>query len=232
MISDGDGLEGALERLNLDFDRERRCGFPEVIFAPGKSRQELAEAGRTLLKHHGQVLVTRLDPDDGEWLAKELEEGRFHSRARCFTACRHPKTLQGQIALLCAGTSDIPVAEEARITAQMTGSRVSCHYDVGVAGLHRVLELQEPMRLARVIVVVAGMEGALPSVVAGLSSRPVIAVPTSIGYGASFGGVAALLTMLNSCAGGVSVVNIDNGFAAGLLASRINRLPPLPETEA
>ena len=214
--------------LRPDLARAQRCGHAEVVYGEGKDREELLAAARSIHDAHGQVLVTRLSAEHGEYLASEIPGACYHPRARCLVAHREPPALRGRIAVLCAGTSDVPVAEEARLTAEITGSATDPCYDVGVAGVHRLLEIRERIDSARVVVVVAGMDGALPSVVAGLTRRPIIAVPTSVGYGASFGGLAALLTMLNSCATGVAVVNIDNGFGAGMLASRINRLADEP----
>lgn len=208
--------------LRIDHDRERRCGFPEVIFGSGKSSKELVAAARAVADRHGRLLVTRIGRDRAAELRGAIPSGTFHERAGCFTFSATQPPQAGRVAILCAGTSDVGVAEEARVTAEITGSLTDPHYDVGVAGIHRLLGIEPELRAARVVVVVAGMEGALPSVVAGLVAAPVIAVPTSVGYGAAFGGLAALLTMLNSCATGVSVVNIDNGFGAGMLASRIN----------
>lgn len=213
--------------LRIDHDREQRCGFPEVIFGAGKTTADIVAAADAIWARHDQLLVTRLDAPGGAALSAHLGAGEYHERARCYTATRTPVVGAGAVSILCAGTSDVPVAEEARLTAEISGSHTKSYYDVGVAGVHRLLSIRDELESARVLVVVAGMEGALPSVVAGLVSRPVIAVPTSIGYGASFGGIAALLGMLNSCANGISVVNIDNGFGAGMLASRINLLPPL-----
>jgi hypothetical protein len=179
-----------------------------------------------LHRHHQPVLITRVGQEHARALRKRFPgQATYHEAARCLTLQKTPLPKRpGKIAVLCAGTSDIPVAEEAAVTADIMGNRVERIFDVGVAGLHRVLSRHEDLLQANVLVVVAGMEGALPSVVAGLVSRPVIAVPTSIGYGASFGGVAALLGMLNSCGSGVTVVNIDNGFGAGYAASQINAL--------
>ncbi|MFQ5654151.1 MAG: nickel pincer cofactor biosynthesis protein LarB [Planctomycetota bacterium] len=219
-------VQGGLS-LRLDHDRDRRCGFPEVVYGQGKELGDLVCAAREILEESGRLLVTRLDEEKGSRLAGAIEGAIHHRRARCVTAARQAVDQRGLVAVLCAGTSDIPVAEEARVTAEITGSRTESFHDVGVAGLHRLLAIREALERARAVIVVAGMEGALPSVVAGLLRHPVIAVPTSVGYGASFGGIAPLLAMLNSCATGVAVVNIDNGFGAGMLASRINLLEPL-----
>lgn len=214
--------------VQIDHDRERRCGFPEVVFGASKSREDIVEAARRVADEHDRVLVTRVPAQFETDLQTALPDGDWHERARCFAVDRRQPQpqRQGLIGLLCAGTSDATIAEEARVTAEMMGSRVECHYDVGVAGLHRLLALRDRLDQFRVAIVVAGMEGALPSVVGGLVPYPVIAVPTSVGYGASFGGIAALLGMLNSCASGVGVVNIDNGFGAAVLASRINLMMP------
>ena len=210
---------------NVDTHRALRQGFPEVIFGSGKSPQQVTEIARRLLDHNGRVLVTRIGLEHARAVRRRFPKAGYHETARCLTLERSPLPKRaGTIAVLCAGTSDLPVAEEAAVTADFMGNRVERLFDVGVAGLHRLLGRLEVVQRAQVIIVVAGMEGALPSVVAGLVARPVIAVPTSIGYGASFGGVAALLGMLNSCGSGVTVVNIDNGFGAGYAASQINAL--------
>lgn len=222
------GVEKTLEileshpHLNLDHDRERRCGFPEVVFGQSKEPDELLAALEGIALRSGRALATRVDVDVGEALAGKIDAARWHPRSRCLAIDRTETPRRGSVAIVCAGTSDIGVAEEALITADIAGSKTELFPDIGVAGLHRLLGVEDRLRKARAVVVVAGMEGALPSVVAGRVSVPVIAVPTSVGYGASFGGVTALLGMLNSCAPGVSVVNIDNGFGAGLIASRIN----------
>ena len=211
---------------SLDHHRSLRQGFPEVIFCEGKTQAQVVAIARRLLKRGGPLLATRVDDGVGRALVKLHRRAVFHREARVVVLQRHPALLAGHVLIMTAGTADIPVAEEARVTAEVMGSRVDTLYDVGVAGLHRVLSRQERILQARVLIVVAGMDGVLPSVVGGLVDRPVIAVPTSRGYGASFGGLAALLTMLNSCAAGVGVMNIDNGFGAGCLAHRINTLSP------
>jgi hypothetical protein len=195
-----------------------------VIFCPGKTPDETREIFRRLVAAGGNVLATRAEPHVYEAVRSDVPEAVYHERAKAITfrSCE-AKAPVGHIAVVAAGTSDLPVAEEARITAEIMDQRVTRHYDVGVAGLHRLLAHSEELQRARVIVVAAGMEGALASVVGGLVAVPVIGVPTSVGYGASFHGLSALLTMLNSCAAGVSVVNIDNGFAAGHIAALINR---------
>jgi NCAIR mutase (PurE)-related protein len=214
-----------LEFAQVDTHRALRKGFPEVIFGSGKTPEQVVEIAAAVLEREKQLLVTRVGPGHVAKLSERFPNAVHHEKARCVTISKeaHEKR-PGRIAIICAGTSDIPVAEEAAVTADIMGNTVERIYDVGVAGLHRLLRKLERMQEANVVIVVAGMEGALPSVVAGLVSRPVIAVPTSIGYGASFGGLAALLGMLNSCGSGVTVVNIDNGFGAGYAASQINTL--------
>jgi NCAIR mutase (PurE)-related protein len=207
----------------IDHQRELRQGFPEVILGLGKTADQIAQIAARIVARRRPLLVTRATPEAYEAVRAQVAEALFHAQARAITLAQ-PDTPRGYGTILVAsgGTSDIPVAEEAAVTAELMGNNVERLYDVGVAGLHRLLSAQDQLRRARVIIVTAGMEGALPSVVAGLVAVPVIAVPTSIGYGASFGGVAALLGMLNSCANGVSVVNIDNGFGAAATASLIN----------
>jgi len=213
----------------VDTHRALRQGFPEVIFGPGKNPDQVVRIAAKLFRRGQPVLVTRTTPEQARALRKRFRIAVHHAAARCVTLVRRPLPKRaGTIAILCAGTSDIPVAEEAAVTADIMGNRVERIFDVGVAGLHRLLLRHEELLRANVLVVVAGMEGALPSVVAGLVSRPVIAVPTSVGYGASFGGIAALLGMLNSCGSGVTVVNIDNGFGAAYAASQINALANSP----
>ncbi|MSU57056.1 MAG: nickel pincer cofactor biosynthesis protein LarB [Pedosphaera sp.] len=209
----------------VDMHRALRKGFPEVIFGAGKSPAQVVKIAAKLVAREQRVLVTRLAAEHARALRKKFKHAVHHELARCVTIEKKPATKRpGFIAVICAGTSDLPVAEEAAVTAEIMGNRVERIVDVGVAGLHRLLSRLETIQRANVLVVVAGMEGALPSVVAGLVSKPVIAVPTSIGYGASFGGIAALLGMLTSCGSGVTVVNIDNGFGAGYAASQINAL--------
>ncbi len=230
-------VERALERLRhlpfedlgfakVDHHRALRQGFPEVIMGEGKTPAEIAAIARSMHKQQANVLITRLSPEKIAKLRKQLKQMRYHPEAHAATWIARPIRIRGRgvILIVCAGTSDIPVAEEAALTAEMMGNRVERLFDVGVAGIHRLLENRPKLGSASVLVVVAGMEGALPSVVAGLVDKPVIAVPTSVGYGASFHGIAALLGMLNSCAAGVTVVNIDNGFGAGFAASLINRV--------
>ena len=209
----------------VDMHRALRKNFPEVIFGAGKTPDQVVKIAAKLLERGQQVLVTRITNDHARALKKKFKKTIHHPLARCVTIEKRPLPKRtGFIAVVCAGTSDLPVAEEAAVTAEVMGNRVERIHDVGVAGLHRMLARMEQLQSANVIVAVAGMEGALPSVLAGLVSKPVIAVPTSIGYGASFGGIAALLAMLNSCGSGVTVVNIDNGFGAGYAASQINAL--------
>jgi NCAIR mutase (PurE)-related protein len=209
----------------VDTHRALRKGFPEVIFGSGKTPEQVVRIAAKIFEHEQRILVTRINGEHARALRKKFKRAVHHETARCVTVEKKPLPRRpGSIAVLCAGTSDLPVAEEAAVTADIMGNRVERIYDVGVAGLHRLLRRLELIQSANVLVVVAGMEGALPSVVAGLVSRPVIAVPTSVGYGASFNGLAALLGMLNSCGSGVTVVNIDNGFGAGYAASQINAL--------
>jgi NCAIR mutase (PurE)-related protein len=209
----------------VDMHRALRKGFPEVVFGAGKSPGQVLKIVDKLLEHEQRVLVTRITPQHARGLRKKFRRAVYHELARCVTIDLKPLSKRsGTIAVVCAGTSDLPVAEEAAVTAEIMGNRVERVNDVGVAGVHRLVSRLEDIQRANVVIVVAGMEGALPSVVAGLVSRPVIAVPTSVGYGASFGGLAALLAMLNSCASGLTVVNIDNGFGAGFAASQINAL--------
>ena len=213
----------------VDTDRARRCGFPEVIFGAGKTPEEVAAISRVLLEKNGVVLVSRASEAQHHALSAAFPTAQWHARARCLTVelTPWPKS-EGVVGVICAGTSDLPVAEEAAVTLEIFGNRVERISDVGVAGVHRLLAVRDQLEAYSVLIVVAGMEGALPSAVAGLVSKPVIAVPTSVGYGASFGGLAALLGMLNSCGSGVTVVNIDNGFGAAYAAAQITRLlqPP------
>ncbi len=209
----------------VDTHRALRKGFPEVIFGAGKTPAQVVAIAERIVAANDRVLITRLGEAHVKALRKKFRKAVHHEAARCVTIETKPLPKRpGTIAVLCAGTSDLPVAEEAALTADFMGNTVQRINDVGVAGLHRLLARLEDFQQANVIIVVAGMEGALPSVVAGLVSRPVIAVPTSVGYGAAFGGVAALLGMLNSCGSGVTVVNIDNGFGAGYAAAQINTL--------
>lgn len=208
----------------VDIDRQRRRGFSEVIYCPGKSKTHLKKIARELIKNKQDLIFTKLEKDTFAYLKKSFLRLKYNPLARIgyFSAGR--KVCKGGlVAVISAGTSDIPVAEEAAVTLAAMGNRVIKLYDVGVAGVHRLMHHLELIKRAKVIVVVAGMEGALASLVSGLVSCPVIAVPTSCGYGANFGGLSALLTMLNSCSPGVAVVNIDNGFGAGYFASLINK---------
>lgn len=216
-----------LERLGfatIDHHRALRTGFPEVIFAQGKTPAQVVAIASRLFARHGLVLATRVDEAARVALAGEFPKAEVHERARCVVLRRRaPRGAgSGRVLVVCAGTADLPVAEEALVTARVMGSRVELLADVGVAGLHRLLAHRHRLRDARVLVVVAGLEGALPSVVGGLVDRPLIAVPTSVGYGAHFDGLAPLLAMLNSCAAGITVVNVDNGFGAGYAAHLIN----------
>ena len=214
----------SLGYAHVDQHRALRRGMPEVIYCPGKTTEQIVEIFSRLAGGGHNVLATRAELGVYEAVAKQHPGARYESSARAIVLEQEKvEPSSGFIAIVSAGTSDVPVAEEARVTAQLLHQRVETVYDVGVAGLHRLLGHQEKLHKANVIIVVAGMEGALASVVAGLVATPVIAVPTSVGYGANLGGIAALLAMLNSCAGGVSVVNIDNGFSAGCIAAMINR---------
>jgi pyridinium-3,5-biscarboxylic acid mononucleotide synthase len=212
-----------VEHARLDTHRHLRCGFPEVILGQGKTPEEIAAIAVELLAEGDRLLATRVSPEAARAVREKIPYAVYHERARVISARRGPgPPPRGLVAVVCAGTADVPVAEEARLTAEMMDARVESFHDVGIAGIHRLLGEVARLQEANALVVVAGMEGALASVVGGLVSRPVIAVPTSVGYGASLGGIAPLLTMLNSCAAGVSVVNIDNGFGGGYLAGLIN----------
>lgn len=216
-------IESVGDFAQLDQHRALRCGFPEVVFGQGKTTSQIVQIVQRLAERNDRVMVTRVTPEMNAEIQPQVPGLLYHPSARIEVLDRS----QGQakkegVFVLSAGTADIPVAEEAALTAEIMGNGVERVYDVGVAGIHRLLNQVERLQRARVVVVVAGMDGALPSVVGGLVSVPVIAVPTSVGSGASFHGLAALLTMLNSCATGVAVVNIDNGFGAGVMASRIN----------
>ena len=213
-----------LEFACVDHHRAVRQGFPEVIYGQGKTPEQIARIAKATVDRGHSLLVTRTDATAFESVAKLVPDARFHDQARIIERRVDLPRGRGVILIAAAGTSDIPVAEEAAVSAEVMGNEVDRLYDVGVAGLHRLLAERQRMVAARVIVAVAGMEGALPSVIGGLVRAPVVAVPTSIGYGASFGGITALLAMLNSCATGVSVVNIDNGFGAAAIASAINHL--------
>jgi pyridinium-3,5-biscarboxylic acid mononucleotide synthase len=231
-LSDDEALE-KLRKLpfedlgfaNVDHHRTLRQGFPEVIFGAGKTPDHVAKIVQAMLPGKHNILVTRSNVEQYELVKKVEASAEFHETARTIVV-RRDDTVRGKgtVLVISAGTSDIPVAEESIVTLKVMGNSVEQLYDVGVSGIHRLLDRRERLAAARVLIVVAGMEGALPSVVGGLVSAPVIAVPTSVGYGASFGGVTALLSMLNSCASNVTVVNIDNGFGAGMVASLINRV--------
>lgn len=229
-------LSEALEKLkNLPFEdigfacvdhhRGLRRGYGEVIFGEGKDANDIVEIMKRMIEQEENILVTRISPEKAKIILKNFPEADYHQKARIITLQLKPvkERGRGRILVVSAGTSDIPVTEEAAVTASFMGNEVEMVHDIGVSGLHRLLAHRDKLSSASVIIVVAGMEGALPSVIGGLVDKPVIAVPTSIGYGASFGGLTALLGMLNSCASGVTVVNIDNGFGAGYAASLINR---------
>jgi pyridinium-3,5-biscarboxylic acid mononucleotide synthase len=234
VASGGLRVDAALERLEgfpyedvgvarVDHHRHLRLGVPEIIFGQGKTPDHILKISERMLERGSNVLVTRTDLPTYEIVRLGLPDAVFHESARAMAVLRHPVEQMGSVAVVTAGTTDIPVAEEAALTAEVCGAAVDRIFDVGVAGLHRLLGERHRLNDANAVVVVAGMEGALPSVVGGLVSAPVIAVPTSVGYGASFNGLAALLGMLNSCASNVTVVNIDNGFGAGFVAALINR---------
>ena len=236
-VSEGrTGVGDALERLKdlpfedlgfakLDHHRALRTGMPEVIFAAGKTTAQVATIFTRMAKAGGNVLATRASSEAFAAVSAIEPAATYHGAARAITLAQAPvKPGMGTVAVVCAGTSDLPVAEEAAVTARLMGNTVELIADVGVAGIHRLLAQKQSLQTARVLIVCAGMEGALPTVVAGLVNAPVLAVPTSIGYGASFGGVAALLGMLNTCAPNVSVVNIDNGFGAACIAPLINHM--------
>lgn len=208
----------------VDHHRELRSGAPEAVYCPGKTPEQVVAIVERLVAHHANVLATRADADVARAVAAAGLPHAYHAAARLVVARPEPVDPLGLIVVAAAGTADLPIAEEASLVAEALGNRVERVYDCGVAGLHRLLGHYDLLAEANAIVVVAGMDGALPSVIGGLIDRPVIAVPTSIGYGASLGGIAALLTMLNSCAAGVSVVNIDNGYGAAYKASQINHL--------
>jgi NCAIR mutase (PurE)-related protein len=228
--------DGAVEKLRhlpfedlgfakVDHHRDLRVGMPEVIFSPGKTPAQVAEIFKRLAKHAQNILATRASPEQFRAVKKAVRKANFEPSARAIVLQRdHQRYGKGKISVISAGTSDIPIAEEAAVTALLMGNEVQRVYDVGVAGIHRLLAHRKVIADSRIVIVCAGMEGALPSVVGGLVGVPVIAVPTSVGYGAAFQGIAALLGMMNSCASNVSVVNIDNGFGAGYVASLMNRL--------
>ena len=219
----GGGAVADLGFARLDLQRKSRCGSPEVVFCPGKKPEQAAAIASRIVAEGMDLLATRASPEHAAAIAKAVPSAAYDPVSRPVTLRVSTANAEGPVTVACAGTADIPVAEEAVVTASMLGARVERYYDVGVAGLHRLLSVLEPLRKASVVVAVAGMEGALASVVGGLVAVPVIGVPTSVGYGTNFGGVSALLAMLNSCASGVTVVNIDNGFGAGYAAAMINR---------
>ncbi len=236
-VSDGrTGIDEALDQLSdlpykelgfakIDNHRELRTGYPEVIFGQGKTPAQVRDIIGFMMTRQSNILATRITPETAEVVRAAIPETEYHETARCLTIRRKPAELtKTHIAVVTAGTADLPVAEEAAVTAEVFDNRVDRFFDVGVAGIHRLYDNLAAIRKARVIVVVAGMEGALPSIVGGMVDKPVIAVPTSVGYGANFSGLSALLGMLTSCASGVSVVNIDNGFGAGYMAGMINKL--------
>ena len=208
----------------LDSNRKERTGFAEVVFCSGKNIEQLCGIYKRILEDEGEVLGTRATKEQYEALRRTFSDITYDEKSRILKIENKGKQHLGNVVVCCAGTADIPVAEEAAQTAEFFGTKVNRIYDVGVSGIHRLLSFTEELQAANCVVAVAGMEGALPSVIGGLVSNPVIAVPTSVGYGANFGGVSALLTMINSCANGISVVNIDNGYGAGYLATQMNRL--------
>lgn len=216
-----------LDFARIDHHRHLRSGMPETIYCKGKSAPQLTAIIKKMHKAGSNILATRLEPDIFKKIKKHIPaKAVYREVSRTLTIINGKKSRKtGSIIIVTAGTSDIPVAEEAEVTADLLGSQVDRLYDVGVAGIHRLLDKVDRLREARVVIVVAGMDGALPSVVGGLIEKPIVAVPTSVGYGASFKGLSALLTMLNSCAAGIATVNIDNGFGAGCLAHKINVLP-------
>ena len=211
----------------VDHHRELRHGIPEVIFASGKKLSDIKVISASMLEKSGKLLITKADKETYKAVSvickKHKVKPTFHEKSGVIMAGA-PKKKNGMIAVLCAGTSDIPIADEAQVTAEFLGSRVEAVYDVGVAGLHRIMNAKHVLADANVLIVAAGMEGALPSVIGGMTDKPIIAVPTSVGYGTSLGGFTALFAMLNSCVPGIAVMNIDNGFGAGVLAHKINKL--------
>jgi len=210
----------------IDHHRLIRQGFPECVWGKDKSAEQILTIIKQMIEKKHPIIVTRVEPEKAEYITQDIPNIEYHPLAKMLTFSPGPIETMGKgvIMVISAGTSDIPVAEEAAVTARMMGNQVETIYDVGVAGIHRLFNQMDKLRQGRVFIVVAGMEGALPSVIGGMVAKPVIAVPTSIGYGANFGGIAALLGMLNSCASNIAVVNIDNGFGAGCVASLINRL--------
>lgn len=216
-----------LEHTKLDHHRQLRNGYPEVIYGEGKTYEQLCDIINRLLESEVDVLATRIEPSVGTQLLQQFPQATYHQLARCFTFQHVPlaNTHDAPILIVTAGTSDLPVAEEAKVTAQLLGHQVNIISDVGVAGIHRLFSQLATIRQAKVVIVVAGMEGALVSVMGGLIDTPIIAVPTSIGYGANFGGITALLGMLSSCANGITVTNIDNGYGAAYAACKILNVP-------
>ncbi|MCR5487286.1 MAG: nickel pincer cofactor biosynthesis protein LarB [Lachnospiraceae bacterium] len=219
-----------MEFAKLDLDRKNRCGFPEVVFCESKPDEYIVPIFQALLQKEGHAFGTRATKEQYRLIRESIPDAEYDPISRIIRAGFYQPERKGLCAVCCAGTADIPVAEEAAQTAEYFGTNVERVYDVGVSGLHRLLSKTESLRKADCIIAVAGMEGALASVIGGLVENPVIAVPSSVGYGASFGGLSALLTMINSCANGICVVNIDNGFGAGYLAAQINRLAERSDT--
>jgi NCAIR mutase (PurE)-related protein len=215
-----------IDCATIDHHRHLRQGAPETIFGAGKTAAQIVAIMKKMQAKKNNILITRLEREKVPPVKRAFAKARYYPQSRVLTLMSHPvkDVGKGTILVVCAGTSDIPVAEEAIVTAQMLGNRVEHLYDVGVAGIHRLMSQRDRLRAANVLIVIAGMEGALPSVVGGLVDRPVIAVPTSVGYGSHFGGITALLAMLNSCSSGVTVVNIDNGYGAAFAASLINKV--------
>jgi NCAIR mutase (PurE)-related protein len=207
----------------VDLHRERRKGFPEVIFCEGKTKNQIVDIAAKIKRYNTRVLLTRVSAQVAQSLQRKYPKGTFYREARLFYVGPKPKP-HGLVTVITGGTADIPIAEEAAVTAEVMGSKVQRFYDVGVAGIHRLLSFRKEIETTRVLIVVAGMDGVLASVAGGLFSKPIIAVPTSVGYGLSLKGITPLLTMLNSCAPGIAVVNIDNGFGAGYIAAMINKL--------
>lgn len=220
-----------MKYANLDLDRKDRTGFPETVFCSGKSDDVLVSIFKTLYEKNGEVLGTRASEHQAALIKEEISCVEYDTLSHIISVQPKKKDLSGLIAVCTAGTADIPVAEEAAQTAEFFGTRVERIYDAGVSGIHRILSKVDVLGMANCVVAIAGMEGALASVMGGLVSVPVIAVPTSVGYGANLGGLSALLTMINSCANGISVVNIDNGYGAGYIASQINRLACFGKTK-
>jgi len=214
-----------LSFAKIDHHRELRRGFPEIIFGQGKTEDQIAKIAKEILRKGSNLLITRVEPKVYRKIKQKIPKVKYNARAKAiYLKQKNPPPGKGKIVIITAGTSDIPVAEEAAVTCDILGNDIEKIYDVGVAGLHRLFGEYDKIRTGRVIITAAGMEGALPSVIAGITNVPIIAVPTSVGYGTSFNGLAALLAMLNSCPGGMAVVNIDNGFGAAYMASVINHL--------